>query len=591
MPTLTVAENKELHFLIARFLSTGPCKRAAQVLIDEMQEQQLSLARTDWTGNSHSLTFADSTQRNDHVADGFLADLCRQGTKVPGVAARTTSLLSAANLFSRKDARGTASRVLATPNPSHYVHAFRSRQMGGRNRHGATVSNQHAQFKSMFKAVDQQYQIQGHNDVIWCITYTNAGDRVITGSDDALVKVWSCVHARLLATFRGHAQSAQSGQISDISVDPQDTMVASGDTAGVIRVWSLETAAALAVLTGHSSDIDVLEFGKSVQAHQQYLVSVSSDFTLRFWKWSKDPSDPEAPPTFDCGVSNIISTKCTKREREQVDYCPGKSKCIKCKILCADFSMGGSFFATGYLNGALKVYKFGQAGPELVFTGSQHKKQIDSLRFSNGGDRIVTASSDGTVRIWFHSDTWTGVQLPMDKALKDGYHNEKCDEAVFTCDDSKIVCTIQSEAVAQPSDEDARKVMKHFTCVWSTSTYQMLHCVDLHKDFITKILAHPSNPDIVVTTGRDAITFVVDVVEGKTLKRMVTQNVSVLLQQQGQPGQPVDNVDAAFAPDGMSFAISNFWGSWATYGWGNPVQLDDVEVEQFFHTDYLPIAM
>ena len=468
------------------------------------------------------------------------------------------------------------------------------------------MSNQQHQFKSMYQNVTKKCQIHGHNDVVWCMVYTNAGDRIITGADDALVKVWSTEHSCLLATFRGHSQgdgAAQKGAICDLAVDPHDTMVASGDTEGIIRVWSLETAAALAILTGHTSDIDVLEFGKSIQPHQQYLVSMSGDFTLRFWKWSKSIDDPEAAPTFHCSGSNIISTKCTsRREREN---CPGKNKCTKCKIVCADVSPGGSFFATGYSNGALKVYEFGQAGPVEIFVAAQHSKQIDSVRFSHSGDRIVTASTDGTARIWFHSgakagvgchgdpmaSSWTDVQLNMNPAYQENYHKEKCDEAVFTCDDSKIICTVESEHVHQSEEEGAKTRIKYLTCVWSTSNYQLLHCLDLHKGHIAKIIAHPRNPDIVVTTGRDALTFVLDAANGEILKRTVTQNVSIQLQVQGIGGPAVDNVDAAFAPDGMSFAVSNLYGSWAAYGWGDPTEADAVEVEQFFHTDYLPVAM
>uniref|UniRef100_A0A7M4EYE1 BRWD/PHIP N-terminal domain-containing protein n=1 Tax=Crocodylus porosus TaxID=8502 RepID=A0A7M4EYE1_CROPO len=35
----------ELYYLIARFLQSGPCKKSAQVLVEELEEHQVSGAR------------------------------------------------------------------------------------------------------------------------------------------------------------------------------------------------------------------------------------------------------------------------------------------------------------------------------------------------------------------------------------------------------------------------------------------------------------------------------------------------------------------------------------------------------------------
>lgn len=59
---------------------------------------------------------------------------------------------------------------------------------------------------------------------------------IFTGSDDTLVKIWSVRDGRLLATLRG-----ASGEISDIAIDPENTMIAAGSCDKIIRVWSLQT--------------------------------------------------------------------------------------------------------------------------------------------------------------------------------------------------------------------------------------------------------------------------------------------------------------------------------------------------------------
>jgi len=61
------------------------------------------------------------------------------------------------------------------------------------------------------------FQIQahtlGHLDQVNIITYDQTGKRIITGSDESLIKIWSAVTGMLLMTLRGH-----EGEINDLQV-------------------------------------------------------------------------------------------------------------------------------------------------------------------------------------------------------------------------------------------------------------------------------------------------------------------------------------------------------------------------------------
>ncbi len=85
------------------------------------------------------------------------------------------------------------------------------------------------------------------------------------GSDDCLVKIWATDDGRLLATLRGHA-----AEISDMTVNFENTLLASASCDKIIRVWCLRTCAPVAVLQGHTASItsvQVCEHKFSLYSH------------------------------------------------------------------------------------------------------------------------------------------------------------------------------------------------------------------------------------------------------------------------------------------------------------------------------------
>ncbi len=76
------------------------------------------------------------------------------------------------------------------------------------------------------------------------------------GADDHLIKIWSSVTGRLLSTLRGHAL-----EITDMAVNFENTMLASGSCDKQIRVWCLATLSPIAILHAHTGAITSLQVG------------------------------------------------------------------------------------------------------------------------------------------------------------------------------------------------------------------------------------------------------------------------------------------------------------------------------------------
>ena len=78
----------------------------------------------------------------------------------------------------------------------------------------------------------------GHLSAVYCCLFDRTGFCVITGADDRLVKMWSALDGRLLATLRGAA-----AEITDLAISGDNTLLAAGSCDRVIRVWDLQTTA------------------------------------------------------------------------------------------------------------------------------------------------------------------------------------------------------------------------------------------------------------------------------------------------------------------------------------------------------------
>uniref|UniRef100_A0A8C2HWB8 BRWD/PHIP N-terminal domain-containing protein n=1 Tax=Cyprinus carpio TaxID=7962 RepID=A0A8C2HWB8_CYPCA len=61
-------KKNELYYLISRYLSTGPCRKAAELLP----------RRLDWEGNEHPRSYEDLVAANRHVAPDHLLQICKQ---------------------------------------------------------------------------------------------------------------------------------------------------------------------------------------------------------------------------------------------------------------------------------------------------------------------------------------------------------------------------------------------------------------------------------------------------------------------------------------------------------------------------------
>uniref|UniRef100_A0A674DL30 Bromodomain and WD repeat domain containing 1 n=1 Tax=Salmo trutta TaxID=8032 RepID=A0A674DL30_SALTR len=545
----------ELYYLISRFLTTGPCRRAAEVLASELEEYQLLPCRLDWQGHEHPRSYEDLVASNRHIAPDHLLQICKQigpildkevPSCVPGVhsllGTGRQSLLRTSKDYGNVRRKGSSFAALHRGRPPEMHLNCRDppnlgRELTGTQRFSTVnpVSN--------YQHMRMHRRILGHLSAVYCIAFDRTGLRIFTGSDDCLVKIWSSFDGRLHSTLRGH-----SAEISDLAVSFENTLMAAGSCDKTIRVWCLRTCAPMAVLQGHSGSITSLQFSPFAKGSKRYLVSTGTDATICFWQWD---------------VNNINFSdrpqKFTERPRPGV------------QMVCSSFSPGGMFLATGSTDDVIRIYYLGGGNPEKI---SELHEHTSSLSWFASSRRFVSGSRDGTARIWrlTQRQQWRSLLLNMNATLP-GSENTTNEESFFKPKVTMVAWDRHDNSVITA-------VNNHILKVWNSYTGQLLHILKGHEAEVFVLEPHPSDPRIMLSAGHDGNVFIWDIVRGTK-----TQHYFNMIEGQGHGAV----FDCKFTPDGQRFACTDSHGHLVIFGFGSSKPYEKLPDQVFFHTDYRPL--
>uniref|UniRef100_A0A8C8F8F8 Bromo domain-containing protein n=1 Tax=Oncorhynchus tshawytscha TaxID=74940 RepID=A0A8C8F8F8_ONCTS len=538
----------ELYYLISRFLTTGPCQSAAEVLASELEEYQLLPCRLDWQGHEHPRSYEDLVAANGHIAPDHLLQICKkigpildkEVPCVPGVhsllGTGRQSLLRTSKGYGNVRRKGSSFAALHRGRPPEMPLTCKDppnlgRELTGTQRFSTVnpVSN--------YQHMRMHRRILGHLSAVYCIAFDRTGLRIFTGSDDCLVKIWSSFDGRLHSTLRGH-----SAEISDLAVSFENTLMAAGSCDKTIRVWCLRTCAPMAVLQGHSGSITSLQFSPFAKGSKRYLVSTGTDATICFWQWD---------------VNNINFSdrpqKFTERPRPGV------------QMVCSSFSPGGMFLATGSTDDVIRIYYLGGGNPEKISELHEHTDKVDSIQFCHSGERFASGSRDGTARIWrlTQRQQWRSLLLNMNATLP-GFFKPKVTMVAWDRHDNSVITAVNN----------------HILKVWNSYTGQLLHILKGHEAEVFVLEPHPSDPRIMLSAGHDGNVFIWDIIRGTK-----TQHYFNMIEGQGHGAV----FDCKFTPDGQRFACTDSHGHLVIFGFGSSKPYEKLPDQVFFHTDYRPL--
>lgn len=201
----------------------------------------------------------------------------------------------------------------------------------------------------LHKPVNSPIVMRGHDEhVITCLQFY--GNRILSGSDDTTLKVWSAVTGKCLRTLVGHSGGVWSSQMVG-------DLVISGSTDRTLRVWNAKTGHCLKVLAGHTSTV------RCMHLYQNRVVSGSRDATLRVW------SIPDGR-CLRVLVGHLAAVRCVQYD--------------------------GRVVVSGAYDYFVKVWNPDTG--ECLHTLAGHTNRVYSLQFD--GVHVVSGSLDTSIRVW-----------------------------------------------------------------------------------------------------------------------------------------------------------------------------------------------
>ena len=282
-------------------------------------------------------------------------------------------------------------------------------------------------------------------------------------------------HPALVRTLTGHTD-----MVYDCHFSPDGSFIVSASHDHTLKVWDAKTGQELLTLKGHKGSVS----GCDVSPDGSFIVSASYDGTLKVW----DAKDGGEILTI---VAHPVSFKTAaefeaefEAESEVFTFAAPKEWIYDCA-----YSPDGRFIVSASADGTLKVWDATSGEERLTLTG--HSASVDTCAFSPDGSFIISASEDRTLKVW---DAENGsVRLTL----------SGCEGGVHACaisPDGSLVTSMRGKLVE----------------VWDTRSGDKLFELEGHARAVNSC-AFSRDGSLIVSTSDDSLVKVWDVKERKEL--------------------------------------------------------------------------
>ncbi len=254
-------------------------------------------------------------------------------------------------------------------------------------------------------------QLEGHPSVVFSLAWHPDGERIASsGWDDErkghAVKVWDTRTGRTAYVL------SREGETFNVAFSPDGRFLVTGGADRVVGVWEAATGRPVGTIGAHDRQIRGLAFSRDGRR----LASASGDGTVKIWDAARltEPQEPSAVlrtrtswEILNIGFSldgNRLVTGGAEHTVKVWDLTTGREiqslSGHSGEVCAASFSPDreGRWVASGGEDSTVKVWDSRTGTLLRNFRG--HTGLVTWVAFTPDGRRLLSASRDGTVRVW-----------------------------------------------------------------------------------------------------------------------------------------------------------------------------------------------
>jgi WD40 repeat protein len=250
-------------------------------------------------------------------------------------------------------------------------------------------------------------KLEGHEFTVWSIAITPNGNSIVSGGQDATVRVWDLIDGKEV-----HMLSDHQGPVYTLGItsDGHRIVSAAGNDLGV-RIWDLETGSLLSTLAPNSEDISAL----TITPDDREVITVANDKIARIWDLDLGVLKgtlAHSSAIYSCRISPdgryLITGSKKKPGTDEIglvwiwDYqnkkllrtLEGHQGSVTALTITAD----SRYALSGGQGGLVNLWDL-ETG-FLLKSMLGHKSPVVSITIAPDGNHVITGSKDGTVRVW-----------------------------------------------------------------------------------------------------------------------------------------------------------------------------------------------
>jgi WD40 repeat protein/tRNA A-37 threonylcarbamoyl transferase component Bud32 len=359
-------------------------------------------------------------------------------------------------------------------------------------------------------------KLDAHSEATVQVLFTPDGQKMISGSTDQTIKIWSTKTKAAYKTLRG-----TNNTVKRLSLSPDGITLASASPDGLIRFWDLSVLEKSA-LVGHAGVVRDVAFSPD----GSLLASASDDATVRVWRSADSAllhTFATQAPSFSVEFS-VDGELVVASNNNNVSLWSATDGALvktlsgpKDLITGIAVSRDGKYIAATSVDKAIHVWE--SASGKIAWTTTIEGLSANEITFSPDGSTLASLGFDRTVRFWDVASGKLSREFAVNGCAKLFYSPDATQLVTSGCAPSPQLWTLRGNSA--PS-ADAIELTGHLGVVFSA--------------------AFSPNADRAVTAGYDDVAriFTLDSKESRAL-----------------PSYGADVEAAVFSPDGKTIAIAS----------------------------------